>query len=116
MGIHVRTKEISNGRLSLYLDFYPPIKGANGKFTRREFLERYLYKKPKNEDEKRFNKENKHFADAVRLKREKDILNEQDGIFNSLNKKRDFIDFFYNLTEDRKASKGNHDNWLSSLN
>ena len=116
MGVHVRKKELKNGRLSLYLDFYPPIKGTNGKFTRREFIDRYLFKKPSNEDEKRINKENKIFADTLRLKREKEILNEQDGIFNSSNKKKDFIEFFEKLVDKRKDDKGNYDNWLSSLN
>jgi site-specific recombinase XerD len=56
-----------------------------------------------------------HFADTIRLKREKEILNEQDGIFNSANKKKDFIEYFQGLCENRKESDGNHGNWLSAL-
>jgi site-specific recombinase XerD len=115
MGVKVRTKELAGGRLSFYLDFYPPIKGGDGKFTRREFLKRYNFKKPKNDEEKRMNRENIHFADSIRLKREKEILNEQDGIFNSANKKKDFIEYFQGLCEKRKESDGNHGNWLSAL-
>ncbi|MDI1234868.1 MAG: site-specific integrase [bacterium] len=116
MAIYIRTKELSDGRLSLYLDFYPPLKGKDGKPTRREFLKRYLFKKPKNEEEKRLNRENQLFADSARIKREREFLNEQDGIFDSKNRNKDFIEFFRDLADKRKASKGNYDNWLSSLN
>lgn len=115
MGVSVRTKELADGRLSFYLDFYPPVKGADGKLTRREFLKRYNFKKPKNDEEKRMNKENTHFANTIRLQREKEILNEQDGIFNSRTKKRDFILFFKGLCDKRKESEGNYGNWLSAV-
>lgn len=116
MGVYVRKKTLKDGRLSLFIDFYPPIRKGDGTFTRREFLNRYLFRKPKNDEEKRMNRENIHFADSVRLKREKEILNETDGMFNVANKKRDFVSYFLQLTEDRKQSKGNYDNWLSSYN
>lgn len=115
MGVHLRKKKIANGKQSLYLDFYPPIKGGDGKFTRREYLNRYLYEKPKTQEQKLHNKENLIFAEGLKNKREKDILNEQDGIFNSQNKKRDFIEFFQGLCEKRKESDGNYGNWLSAL-
>lgn len=115
MGVHLRKKAIANGKQSLYLDFYPPIKGADGRFTRREYLNRYVYEKPKSQEEKLHNKENLIFAEGVKNKREKEILNEQDGIFNTQNKKRDFIAFFQGLCEKRKESDGNYGNWLSAL-
>jgi integrase len=115
MGVHLRKKKIANGKQSLYLDFYPPIKGGNGKFTRREYLNRYVYEKPKTQEEKIHNRENLIFAEGLKNKREKDILNELDGIFNSQNKKRDFIDFFQSLCEKRKESDGNYGNWLSAM-
>ena len=115
MGVHLRKKKITNGKQSLYLDFYPPIKGGDGKFTRREYLNRYVYERAKTQEEKIHNRENLVFAEGLKNKREKDILNEQDGIFNSQNKKRDFIDFFQGLCEKRKESDGNYGNWLSAL-
>ena len=57
MSVHLRKKKIANGKVSLYLDFYPPIRKGDGKFTRREFLNRYLYEKPMTLDEKNHNKE-----------------------------------------------------------
>ncbi len=116
MGVHLRQKKLNNGKISLYLDFYPPINNGNGLFTRREFLNRYLLKKPKDDDEKRSNRENFHFAETVRLKREKEILYEKEGIFNPVNKKRDFLEYFKQLANDRNQSLGNFNNWLSTLN
>jgi integrase len=115
MGVHLRKKQIANGKLSLYLDFYPPVKGANGKLTRREYLNKYVYEKPKNAEEKLHNRENLIIAEGIKNNREKEILNEQDGIFNTQNKKRDFLEFFEKLCEKRKESEGNYGNWLSAL-
>lgn len=116
MGVHLRKKKIANDKLSLYLDFYPPIKGSDGKSTRREYLNRYLFEKPKNQAEKDINSMNMIYAEGAKNKREIEIINEQDGFFNSQNKKRDFIDFFQSLCEKRKESDGNYGNWLSALN
>ena len=47
--VKLRKKVISGNRLSLYLDFYPPIPHPKtGKPTRREFLGLYILEKPKN--------------------------------------------------------------------
>ena len=39
--VKLRQKPLADGKLSLYLDFYPPIADpVTGKKTRREFLQR----------------------------------------------------------------------------
>ena len=51
-------RTISNGRISLYLDFYPAIrKPGSMKMTRREYLGIYIYAKPSNEIQRDFNRE-----------------------------------------------------------
>ncbi len=115
MNVYLRQKKIKNGKTSLYLDFYPPVKGADGRFTRREFLKKYLYQKPKNDEEKRINKTTLVAAETIKLKYEKDFLSEGVGIFNAMNKKRDFLEYFKQLSEKRKLSKGNYDNWSSAF-
>ncbi len=115
MGITVRKKPISNGRLSLYLDFYPPIIDENGKTTRREFLKRYVYVKPKKESEKRHNKEQLIFADEIRIAREKEFFVSGGRKRKSTTKGKDFIAYFNSLTEKRIDSNGNHGNWKSAL-
>ena len=42
--VTVRKRPIKNGQLSLYLDFYPPVRHPKtGKLTRREYLGIYIY-------------------------------------------------------------------------
>ena len=43
-------RPITNGRLSLYLDFYPAIRNPETmKMTRREYLGIYIFAKPRND-------------------------------------------------------------------
>ena len=115
MSIKVRLKDVADGRQSIYLDYYPPIKGPKGTLTRREFLKRYNFKKPKSAEEKQINRENLMFAEGVRLQREREILNEKDGLCDAGKKRYDFIEFFEKMTYDRRASSNNYGNWKSAL-
>lgn len=119
--VTLREREISKGRLSLYLDFYPAVVDpTTGQESRREFLKIYLYKKPKNPIEKLHNVEQKQLAEQIRLKRQ-DQLNKPE-IYTDFEKERllkkelgekSFIEFFEKLANKRRSS--NHDNWVSSL-
>jgi len=107
----------SFARIRLYLDFYPPIVNpGTGKPTRREFLELYLFDKPKTSIEREHNKETKILAENVRAQRQLQIQNDNYGFIDKTKKNTDFILYFQKLAEKRKTSKGNHDNWLSSFN
>lgn len=111
--VFLREKKINNGRLSLYLDFYPAIKHPEtGKPTRREFLKLYLYEKPKTALEKQVNKETKALADQVRAQRQLDIQAENFGFLEMRKKHTSFLDYFQEMIEDREGS--NKDNWLSA--
>lgn len=116
MGVYLRQKKIKNGKISLYLDFFPAIRKEDGSFTRREFLGKYIYAKPKNEGEREINKVNWLFAKEVKLKREKQIVFEKAGVFNPIYNKKDFIEYFRKLTEQRIENENNYSNWLSTLN
>ena len=62
--VTLRQRVISNGRISLYLDYYPAIRNPyTMKMSRREYLGIYIYARPQNEIERDFN--NKY---RVRLK------------------------------------------------
>ena len=115
MGVKVRAKKLANGRMSLYLDYFPPVKGPDGKPTRREFLKRYNFKDPGNPKEKLINRENLMFAEGVRLLREREILNKQDGFYDSRNKKANFVTYFEQLTIKRMDNSSNYSNWKSAL-
>lgn len=120
--VSLRQKSISQGRKSLYLDFYPAISHPKtGEQTRREFLKMYIYEKPKNQVQKQHNLDVLNIAEQVRQKRE-NILNKPE-IYNEYEKEqlrikelgdRNFVDYFRELTNKRKAS--NHDNWICALN
>lgn len=113
--VFLREKKLSGGRKSLYLDFYPPIiHSETGKPTRREFLRLEVWEKPKTELDKQHNKQTRALAENIRAKRQIEIQNEQYGQMADIRRNADFVIFFRQLANDRKAS--NHDNWMSALN
>ena len=68
--VTLREKILNTGKISLYLDYYPPIiNPKNGTETRREFLKLYLFDNPKTAEEKKHNKENFDLAEIIRSKR-----------------------------------------------
>lgn len=68
--VHLRKKPISDGRTSLYLDYYPAISHPDtGKPTRREFLGLYVFNRPKTPAGKDQNTETLTLAENIRAKR-----------------------------------------------
>ena len=56
--VTLRHKPITNGRESLYLDFYPPIRcKATMKLVHKEYLGIYIYQNPQNEIQRDYNRE-----------------------------------------------------------
>ena len=50
MRVTLRMRRLKTGRISLYLDHYPPIvHPESGKITRWEYLDMYLYNPPRDE-------------------------------------------------------------------
>jgi integrase len=117
MKVSLREKRISGGRKSLYLDYYPPvIRSDIGRPSRREFLGLYVIDRPKNDFEKEQNKETKALAESIRAQRQ---IEAQSGIYGfqqRANRLKDFLAYFRQLAEDRKASQSNYANWLSAYN
>lgn len=115
MKVTLRQKKISKGKISLYLDFYPPlVDPETKKATRREFLKLYLFEKPRTTLEKNHNRETKLQAQSICSARQLDIqANRFDFIFKD-SKQIDFLKFFKKLTSQRWNSDGNHGNWLSA--
>lgn len=119
--VKLRQKDISKGRKTLYLDFYPAIKNPDtGKITRREFLKLYIFEKPKNPIDKQHNIDTLKIANSIRQKRE-NYYNKPE-IYSEFEKEQlrikklaeqDFVEYFRTLANKRKAS--NHDNWISAL-
>jgi integrase len=120
--VTLRKKDISKGKQSLYLDFYPAINDPlTGKKTRRHFLKMYVQKKPKTSLEKENKKETEKLAEQIRHKRENELNKPE--IYSEFEKEqlriktrldKSFLEYFEQLANKRKSS--NHDNWMSALN
>ena len=117
--VRLRQKEIANEKLSLYLDFYPPVQHPEtGKPTRREFLKIHLLKKPKTYLEKEQNKELRLLAENIAAKRQIDITKGEFGFLtNESQLKTNFIEYFSDLCElkGKTTSTSNYSNWKSTL-
>jgi integrase len=111
--VHLREKKLKNGKLSLYLDYYPPIYiPQTGKETRREFLGIYLHEKPKTEVEKEINRVGKAKAQSIRSERELELINNSFDLTNRLSAKLNFLEYFNQLGVEKK--KANSDVWVSA--
>jgi integrase len=86
-----------DGKLALYLDFYPPLTNPEtGKTTRREFLNMWIFDNPKSKDEREHNRNYLHLSDKIKAKRELDIHAQR---FDFLVKKpleKNFLEYFKN--------------------
>ncbi|KAA6441225.1 site-specific integrase [Dyadobacter flavalbus] len=113
--VKLREKALADGRLSLYLDYYPAIYiPETGKETRREFLKIYLYDKPSNSAQKEYNRISKAKAESIRSEREIQFINQNFDFADRLNSKRDFLAYFKQQMIKRNKSKGNYDNWYGT--
>lgn len=87
INVTLRKKVISHGRISLYLDFYPPIKNRDtGGLTRREFLKLYLISKPRTPIDKLENEENLRSAHLIKIRRQTEL--NKDNIYSAFEKER----------------------------
>ena len=119
--VKLRTKKISNHRLSLYLDFYPPIKRKDGRITRREFLKMYVLENPTTILEKENKKATILIAEQIRSRKENElqkpeVYSESEREQLALRKMREtpFIELFQRLSRERQNTL--HGSWTSSLN
>jgi integrase len=106
MNVVLREKKLKD-KLSLYLDIY-----TGGKRT-YEFLKLYIKLRPKTPEEKIQNNTIRRTAEMLRAKKELEIINNHYKLVpkgsNIL-----FLDYFKELTKQRKTSIGNYGNWDSA--
>ncbi|MEC4005884.1 site-specific integrase [Flavobacterium sp. SUN052] len=117
--ITLRKKILNTGKVSLYLDFYPPITNPKtGKETRREFLKLYLYENPKTAEEKRIYNETLDLAKVIKSKRDVQFKNKEYGFKDNIKLSVNFIVFFKSVVDEYydKGSKSNYGTWKASLN
>jgi len=118
--VTLRKKKISRGRLSLYLDFYPPINIGTSKETRREFLKMYLIEKPKTEIDRKQNNETLAIANQICTNRLNELNKldiytpyERELLRKNEVSEQDFIEYFRMLASKRKKSSS--DSWSAAL-
>lgn len=85
--VTLRQEKLKSGKLSLYLDFYPPIWNPNiKKMSRREFLGLYLIAEPQDKFEIDYNEAILINARGIRAQREMAIINEEFGVIDKTKK------------------------------
>jgi hypothetical protein len=93
--VTLRKRELPSGKITLYLDFYPPIRNPRTmEMSRREYLGIYLAKNPRTPAERNINAEKLKQAEAIRAQRELSLINEQYGFINKTKQKMDFLAYF----------------------
>jgi len=119
--VALRQKSITNGRKSLYLDFYPAVPNPEtGETTRREFLGMYIFVNPKNPIDKQHNSEQIKIADSIRQQRENHFNKpeiysqyEKQQLRLKENGEKSFSEYFEKLADKRTGT--NTDNWAAAL-
>ncbi len=117
--VTLRQKKLSGNKISLYLDFYPPIiNPKTGKETRREFLKIYLYENPTSAEERRQNNDNLDLAESVKSKRNVQMRNKEFGFKDNVTLSVNFVLFYEIIVEGyyNSGSKSNYSSWKASLN
>ncbi len=75
ISVNLREKKLSDGKISLYLDFWPPIVDpSTGKKTRRKFLKLHINPNAVTSEDKKLNKERLHIANKKRIEFEAKLL------------------------------------------
>lgn len=107
--VSLRTRKIKDGRmLSYYLDYYSGYRDESTmKIIRHESLGIYIYAKPKNQTELKYNQNLAAKAEAIRCRRFESIVNERYDFFDKEKMKGDFLAYFKKLA-DKKNSKWQH--------
>lgn len=97
LNVRLRGKLISNGTISLFLDYYQGYsKNEDGtlKTSRKlEYLKMYLKNNPRTPDEREKNDETLSLAQSIRSNRESEIQHKREGFISPKLKKSNFLDF-----------------------
>lgn len=100
--VTLRQRPIRNGRISLYLDYYPAVRNPKTmKLSRREYLGFYIYATPKNAIELDYNNEILAKAELIRCRRQEAVINEEFGFMDRHKMRADFMAYFKEVCRTR---------------
>src|SRR6185295_13888336 len=104
----LRQKELYTGKISLYIDYYPPVWNPIKKiYSRREFLKLYLDPKAATSLEKKKNVLNKEIAEKIYVKRMRSLMLEENKLFNKDVLNSDFYTYAYNFMRGKEKEGTN---------
>lgn len=103
--VYVRKRKGADGKLHLYLDYYPALFNPITRTTRKhESLKMYLYSHPKNEVERNYNDETLRLAEAVRCRRSIAIMKGELDFIEESFAQSDFLEFFDKVADNKDKS------------
>lgn len=115
MKVTLRKRPRPNGKISLFLDYSPPIiSPKTGKTTRWEYLEMYLYNPPRDEFERKHNREIENMARAIAAERQLDRIAGRYGLERS-SEFDDFLEFFDEMALKKSKSTSNQGGWIAAF-
>lgn len=113
--VSLRKRRLENNKVSLYLDFYPPIQDPfTGNKKRRDYLGLHIFEQPKTPTEREFNRICILKAESIRNQKEIEFMSNNFGFYDKFNQKRDFLQYFLDKARSRSSSMGNYGNWKSA--
>lgn len=96
--VRLRRKANTNGRETLYLEFYPPIRcKTTMKLVYKEYLGIYVYQNPQNEIQREYNHEMLYKAEGIQSMRIQSLINEKYGFLDKQRMKSDFLAYFKSI-------------------
>lgn len=98
MGVQLREKKMKSGQVSYYLDIY------HNKKRWYEFLEIHINKNKPTDDDK----EKKRLAGEIKVKRENELIVQENGLVDKSKRKGDFALWYRNYTKGRKENQENN--------
>jgi len=118
--VHLRQRKIiSKGQDSLYLEYYKgSYKTPEGKvrpIRDYEYLNLYVFPKPKTHEQKEQNRHVLDLARAIKAKRELEIKNGQHGFASGFEVDASLLGYFAEQVEKKISSKNTEGNWKSAL-
>src|SRR5690606_35380746 len=113
--VTLRSKTISKGRQTLFLDIWPPVRHPDtGLLTRKHYLKIFIYSKPRTELERFHNKETTELALSIKARRQLDVQNQRFGFLSSRMLKGNFVEYF-KAERAKRTSSSSLVNWENAI-
>ncbi|OVE55848.1 MULTISPECIES: site-specific integrase [Chryseobacterium] len=121
MKITLKQKKLTNGKISLFIEYYKGSSTNNqGKrihIRDFEYLKLYLHSEPNSAKEKKENKETMALAESIYSIRKAEYFQGRYDLKDKVKSKRLFLVYFEELTKEKQKhdSSNNYGNWFSTL-